>query len=83
MSACEPYDLPDSSQVIQIVRGSQSGSLFSVQHRNSAFSMLSPEIHNGIPNHRGSEAITIVQQLVNLQKSADTLPVSSSIQLVN
>ncbi len=72
------------AKIMCIEEGGAKGALLTVRHRGLTYSLPNPtkkDMHN--PDHRGSQAIALVQQLVNLNKSADSLPKSNSIRIEN
>jgi hypothetical protein len=88
---CAPYLIgarsagtPGTTKVIEIVEGSSQRSLISARHRGRVYSIAGRDAADPRQiSHRGSQAIVLVQQLINLQKSAESLPVSSSLRLRN
>ncbi len=80
---CEPYRLGDGSKVIEVIEGRAADALITARHRGRSYSLSEPAYIGDDPTHRGSQAVVLVQQLINLQKSAEALPVSSSIRLRN
>jgi len=80
---CEVYRLSDGTKVIEVVEGRPAGAPITTRHLGRTYSLTAPARAAEDPTHRGTQAIVLVQQLINLQKSADSLPVSSSIRLRN
>lgn len=76
------YVLTDNSRVMEIKDGKSKKSLLFAKHLNQYFSIERPVYVHNKPNHRGTQAIVIAQQLINLHKSADSLPTTQAIQIV-
>ncbi len=78
------YCIESGRKVISVRNTKDENALISVRYRGSWFSMPDPAKSGGAPSdpaHRGSQALALVQQLINLQKEANSLPVSSTIRL--
>ena len=78
---CEVYRLSDGTKVIEVVEGRSPDALITAHHLGRTYSLTAPARGAEAPTHRGSQAVVLVQQLINLQKSAESLPVTSSIRL--
>lgn len=78
------YCIENGRKVISVQNTKDENALISVRYRGNWFSMPDPAKSGGAPSdpaHRGSQALALVQQLINLQKEANSLPVSSTIRL--
>lgn len=86
----EPYRLKEGGCTYLIIRANDAygqGDLLRVRHNGQNYAMPVPgnRTSGGVCNdkyHRGSQAMALVQQLINLHKSADALPSTSAIQIV-
>ncbi|OAO00151.1 hypothetical protein A8B75_18800 [Sphingomonadales bacterium EhC05] len=69
--------------VIRLQEGLNDDSIISTKHLGKYYSINKTKRPEGCDSvdHRGSQAIALVQQLVNLQKSAESLPSTTAIQI--
>ncbi len=70
-----------AKSVIEIVKGPLPGALLATYDDHGQLYSLKPSSEKD-PSTRGSQSITLLQQLINLNISADSLPSSQSVTLV-
>ena len=75
------YKVERDKKVIDIDKKWHRNSTLKVRYRNEAYS-LAPITDEVNPTHRGSQSITMVQQLINLQKKADKVPSTATLRVV-
>lgn len=74
-------------RIITAQKAFSEDDLLRVRHRGDNYAMSKPgyRTESGACNknyHRGPQAMTLAQQLINLHKSSDSLPATSAIQIV-